>query len=138
MWLTRPESTPNILDLWLTSNPSVHSVNFSLPVGLFSHTYIFTSSCVWPLPSPQWPGCRCAAENVFIYIFYNKGNSSSAKEKKENNNESMFATHCAPSSYFSLIPKHDFFFFLFRASLLFSYFCICARFRIRRNIINSA
>ncbi|MPC17695.1 hypothetical protein E2C01_010559 [Portunus trituberculatus] len=46
--------TPNILDLFLTSNPSTYAVTFSSPLGSSDHNLISVSCPISPIP-PQDP-----------------------------------------------------------------------------------
>ncbi|MPC55361.1 hypothetical protein E2C01_049294 [Portunus trituberculatus] len=46
--------TPNVLDLFLTSNPSAYAVTLSFPLGSSDHNLIFVSCPISPIP-PQDP-----------------------------------------------------------------------------------
>ncbi|MPC26257.1 hypothetical protein E2C01_019393 [Portunus trituberculatus] len=48
---------PNILDLFLTSNPSAYAVTLSSPLGSSNHNLISVSCPIFPIP-PQDPSKR--------------------------------------------------------------------------------
>ena len=51
--------TPNILDLFLTSNPSVYSVKLSFPLGSSNHNLISVTSSIIPVQPQDPPKQRC-------------------------------------------------------------------------------
>ena len=51
--------TPNILDLFLTSNPSAYAVTLSSPLGSSDHTLITVSCPIAPIPPQDPPRRRC-------------------------------------------------------------------------------
>ncbi|MPC48072.1 hypothetical protein E2C01_041837 [Portunus trituberculatus] len=51
--------TPNILDLFLTSNPSVYAVTLSSPLGSSNHNLISISCPISPIPPQDPPKRRC-------------------------------------------------------------------------------
>ncbi|KAK8380763.1 hypothetical protein O3P69_008003 [Scylla paramamosain] len=55
----RLEDTPNILDLFLTSNPSAYAVTLSSPLGSSDHNIISVSCPIAPVPPQDPPKQRC-------------------------------------------------------------------------------
>ncbi|MPC57065.1 hypothetical protein E2C01_051037 [Portunus trituberculatus] len=53
----RLRDTPNILDLFLSSNPSAYAVTISSPTGYSDHNLISVSCPISPIP-PQDPQSR--------------------------------------------------------------------------------
>ena len=53
----RPGDTPNILDLFLTSNPSSYSVKLFSPLGSSDHNLISLTCLTAPVP-PRDPPCK--------------------------------------------------------------------------------
>ncbi|MPC59458.1 hypothetical protein E2C01_053477 [Portunus trituberculatus] len=51
--------TPNILDLFLTSNPSAYAVTLSSPLGSSNHNLISVSCPISPIPPQDPPKQRC-------------------------------------------------------------------------------
>ena len=51
--------TPNILDLFLTTNPSAYSVKLSSPLGSSDHNLISASCPIAPIPPQDPPKRRC-------------------------------------------------------------------------------
>ena len=51
--------TPNILDLFLTSNPSAYAVTLSSPLGSSDHNLISVSCPISPIPPQDPPKRRC-------------------------------------------------------------------------------
>ncbi|KAK8395869.1 hypothetical protein O3P69_005762 [Scylla paramamosain] len=51
--------TPNILDLFLTSNPSAYAVTLSSPLGSSDHNLISLSCPITPIPPQDPPKRRC-------------------------------------------------------------------------------
>ena len=51
--------TPNIIDLFLTSNPSAYTVKLSCPLGSFDHNLISVSCPISPVQSQDLPKKRC-------------------------------------------------------------------------------
>ncbi|MPC16166.1 hypothetical protein E2C01_008986 [Portunus trituberculatus] len=52
--LYRLGDTPNVLDLFLTSNPSAYAVTLSSPLGSSNHNLISVFCPIFPIP-PQDP-----------------------------------------------------------------------------------
>ncbi|MPC61598.1 hypothetical protein E2C01_055672 [Portunus trituberculatus] len=55
----RHEDTPNILDLFLTSNPSAYDVTLSSPLESYDHNLITVSCPISPILSQDPPKRRC-------------------------------------------------------------------------------
>ncbi|MPC32612.1 hypothetical protein E2C01_025932 [Portunus trituberculatus] len=53
------EDTPDILDLFLISNPSAYAVTLSSPLGSSDHKLIFVSCHISPIPPQDPPKRRC-------------------------------------------------------------------------------
>ncbi|MPC60082.1 hypothetical protein E2C01_054118 [Portunus trituberculatus] len=51
--------TPNILDLFLTSNPSAYAATLSSPLGFSNHNLISVSCPISPIPPQDPPKQRC-------------------------------------------------------------------------------
>ncbi|MPC93734.1 hypothetical protein E2C01_088874 [Portunus trituberculatus] len=51
--------TPNILDLFLSSNPSTYAVTLSSPLGSSDHNFISVSCPISPIPPQEHPKRRC-------------------------------------------------------------------------------
>ena len=50
---------PNILDIFLTSNPSAYSVKLSSPLGSFHHNHISVTCSITPVLPQEQPKRRC-------------------------------------------------------------------------------
>ncbi|MPC63473.1 hypothetical protein E2C01_057572 [Portunus trituberculatus] len=57
--LDRLGDTPNILDLFLTSNPSAYAVSLLSPLGSSDHNLITVSCPISPIPPQNPPKQRC-------------------------------------------------------------------------------
>ena len=55
----RPGDTPNILDLFLNSNPSTYSVKFSTQLGYSDHNLFFVICSITPVQPQDPPKQRC-------------------------------------------------------------------------------
>ncbi|MPC89659.1 hypothetical protein E2C01_084613 [Portunus trituberculatus] len=59
---------PNILDLFLTSNPSAYNITLSSPLGSSNHNLISVSCSISPIP-PQVPPKAVVPMNLIHFIF---------------------------------------------------------------------
>ncbi|MPC94982.1 hypothetical protein E2C01_090174 [Portunus trituberculatus] len=59
--------TPNILDFFLTTHPSVYAVILSSPLGSFDHNLIAVSWTIFPIPSQDTAKQRCLWEDLRRY-----------------------------------------------------------------------